>query len=94
MLKTMLIAVAAGSVTVPASAGTRYQGRPSYELKRAPMGPRPDQYVFERVDRQDGAERPRRPTGQTDVPAKRRLVQRWTGTHYIGPVWELGRHTD
>ncbi len=88
------VAVAAGSVPAIVSAGTPYQGSPRYELKRVPMGPRPDQYVFERVYRLDGAERPRKLTGQTDVPAKRRLVQRWAGTHYIGPVWELDRHTD
>ncbi len=78
MLKTMLNAasVAVGSIPALASAGTPDRERPRYELNHAPMGPRPDQYLFERVYRQDRAEHPRELTGRTNAPARRRLVQR------------------
>ncbi len=96
MLKTMLIAAAVvvGSIPALASAGTPDRERPRYELKRVPMGPRPDRYVFERVYRQGRDEHSRELTPRTNAPAKRRLVQRWAGTHYIGPMWECDRHAD
>lgn len=58
------------------------------------MGPAPNRYVLERVYRQGGEEYPRKLTRQADAPVKRRVVQRWAGTHYIAPVWELDRDTD
>lgn len=96
MLKTTLIAaaVAVGSVPALASAGTPDRESPRYELKRVPMGPRPDRYVFVRINREGRDERPEKLTGQIDASAKRKLVQRWAGTHYIGPVWELDRDAD
>ena len=96
MLKTMLIAtaVAVGSIPALASAGTPDRGSPRYELRRIPMGPRPDQYVLGRVYRQSRDEHPYRLTGHANAPAERRLVQRWAGTHYIGPVWVLDRQTN
>ncbi len=65
--------------------------RPRYELRRIPMGPRPDRYVLQRVYRAVLTERPDVSTAQARVPAKRRLVQRWAGPHYTGPVWEFDR---
>ena len=96
MLKTMLIAaaVAIGSAPALASAETPDRGSPRYEMKRVPMGPRPDRYVLERIYRQGRDEHPRKLTGQIGGSAKVRLVQRWAGTHYIGPVWELDRHAN
>ena len=96
MLRTMLVAVtvAVGSVPALASAGTPDRGSPRYELRRVPMGPRPDRYVLERVYRQARDGHPHKLTGQANAPVKRRVVQRWAGTHYIGPVWEIDRDTD
>jgi len=53
-----------------ASAGT---GSAHYELKRIPMGPRPDNYVLVRVDRTPQAERPYALTG--DARTERRNVR-------------------
>ena len=96
MLKTMLIAaaVAVGSVPAQASAGTPNRETPRYELKRVPMGPRPDRNVFERVFSQYHDEHPLELTGRTAAPVKWRLAQRWAETHYIGPVWDFDRHAN
>ena len=47
-----------------AAAGT---GTAQYELKRIPMGPRPDNYVIVRVDRTPQADRPYALTGDARV---------------------------
>ena len=61
--------------------------RPEYELKRIPMGPRPDRYVYQRVYRNADGERPQALTRRAVEPVKWRVKQRWAGPHYIGPVW-------
>jgi hypothetical protein len=83
-IKTIALAaaLAAGAVS-PALASP-----PRYEVRRLPNGPRPDHFVFVRID--DAPPRPRAPyalTGSAPVRATRHVVQRWAGPHYIGPVW-------
>ena len=60
-----------------------------YELRRQGMGPRPDQYMLVRVDR-GAKDRPYTLTGPSERPHTRRVVIRFAGPHYIGPVtvWE------
>ena len=59
---------------------------PRYELRRQGMGPRSDRYVWVRVDREARGDRPYALTGDSERPLKRRVVERWAGPHYIGPV--------
>ena len=82
MFKKVALAAAlvVGLLSPAALAGS---SNPRYELRRQGMGPRPDQYVWVRVD---GGNRPYALTGDNDRPAKKRVVQRWAGPHYIGPV--------
>ena len=84
MLKRLTLA-AAMVVGLFAPAALAGSSDAKYELRRQGMGPRPDRYVLVRVDR-DGGDRPYALTGDTDRPAKKRVVQRWAGPHYIGPV--------
>ena len=75
-------AIVVGLLSPAAMAGS---SNAKYELRRQGMGPRPDQYVWVRVQH-DGGDRPYALTGDTDRPARKRVVQRWAGPHYIGPV--------
>ena len=83
MLKKLALAAAivVGLLSPAALAGS---SNTKYELRRQGMGPRPDQYVWVRV--QHDGERPYALTGDNERPAKKRVVQRWAGPHYIGPV--------
>ena len=84
-------AALAASALVPAAfAGAA----PQYVTTRLPMGPRPDQYVSVRVDQRKPAIAPYALTGQPEVRSERRLVQRWLGARFIGPVWVTERVTD
>jgi hypothetical protein len=82
--KATLAAVVAVGLFSPAAFAD--SSTPKYELKRMGMGPRPDQYVWVRVDRDTRGDRPYALTGDTERPLQRRVVQRWAGPHYIGPV--------
>ena len=82
LVLTTAIAVASLSPIAYAEAA-----RPEYELKRIPMGPRPDRYVYQRVYRNADGERPQALTRRAVEPVKWRVKQRWAGPHYIGPVW-------
>jgi len=64
-----------------ASAGT---GDASYELKRIPMGPRPDQYVVVRTDRAPQAEQPYALTGESQPARAVRTNSRLTPSHPKG----------
>ena len=59
------------AIVVLATAGYAAAGTasPRYELKRIPMGPRPDNYVLVRVDRAPQADQPYALTG--DARAER-----------------------
>ncbi len=88
MLKKTALAAAAliGLLSPAAFAGSP---GPKYELRRQGMGPRPDQYVLVRVDRTRG-DRPHTLTTDSPRPPTRRVVIRFAGPRYIGPVtvWE------
>ena len=64
-----------------ASAATQ---KASYELKRIPMGPRPDQYVLVRVDRAPQAEQPYALTGDAQPARVERNKPRYTPLHATG----------
>ena len=64
-LTTVVLLAVALSVAGCASAADRY------ELKRVPMGPRPDQYVLVPVDRGDDAAKPYTLTGQAESRRER-----------------------
>jgi hypothetical protein len=80
------VAVAAGMFSPAALAAT-----PKYATRRVPMGPRPDQYVLVRVSRETRSSAPYALTGRPEVRIVRRLIHRWAGPHYIGPVWVTER---
>ena len=79
----LALAVVVGTLSSATLAGP---ARPQYRSERVSMGPRPDQYVLVRVDRQD-RQRPYALLGTRKPSVERRLVQRWVGPRYIGPVW-------
>jgi hypothetical protein len=55
-----------------------------YELKRIPMGPRPDNYVLVRIDRADQDERPYALTGEREERRAKRPAARPTPSHPKG----------
>ena len=75
-------AVAVGMFSPAALAGPSHS---HYALRRQGMGPRPDRYVWQRVDR-GRDDHPSAVARDGDRPPKRRVVQRWAGRRYIGPV--------
>ena len=79
--------VVAGGVLTPAA----FAATPNYTTRRIPMGPRPDQYALVRTDREGRGSSPYALTGRTEVRTVRRVVQRWSGARYIGPVWVIER---
>ena len=81
-IRSLVAAVAVGVL-----APTAFAGAPKYETRRVPMGPRADHYVFVRVNAERGGDRPYALTGYGEVKTVRRVVQRWSGPRYIGPVW-------
>ena len=84
--KIIVAAVVAGAGLSLAAAAEA--SRVKYELRRIPMGPRPDHYVLVRADRQEPAGARHAVTRpQRHKIWKLRVVQRWAGPHYIGPVW-------
>ena len=84
MLKklTLAAAIVVGLLSPAALAGS---SDAKYELRRQGMGPRPDQYVLVRAGH-DSRDRPYALTGDGGRTGKRRVIQRWAGPHYIGPV--------
>ena len=84
-------AIALGSLSPPAFGGS---AKPAFELKRVQMGPRADRYLYERVHDKQSDDRPHSPTGMANEPRKWRVVQRWAGPHYIGPVWVRDRERE
>lgn len=87
----LVAAIAVASLSTPAFAGS---AKPTFQLKRVPMGPRPDRYLYERVYDKQSDHRPRSLTGEAREPRKWRVVQRWAGPHYIGPVWMRDRERE
>ena len=83
--------VAAAAVAVGAFSTAACAAAPNYQVRRVPMGPRPDQYVFVRTAREAGAAAPYALTGRPEVRYERKLVQRWSGGRLIGPVWVTER---
>ena len=83
-----LVAVAAVALSLWAPAA--FASVPKYQIRRVSMGPRPDQYVLVRAGREEAA-RPYALTGNREVRNVRRLVPRWSGARYIGPVWVTER---
>ena len=84
------LAIAAGlAIGLLSSTAFADSSSARYVSKRVGMGPRPDQYTLVRVDR-DAGDRPYALTGDSERPARRRVVIRFAGPHYIGPVtaWE------
>ena len=55
----MIKHIAAVAVVLSASFAFAGTGNARYELKRIPMGPRPDQFILVRVDRAPQPEHPR-----------------------------------
>ena len=62
---------------------------PRYETRRLPNGPRPDRFMLVRVDRGRPAAPPYALTGAPTRRVERRVVQRWSGAHYIAPAWTV-----
>jgi hypothetical protein len=85
MFKKVALA-AAVVIGLLSPAAFAHSSNPRYELRRQGMGPRYDQYVWVRVDRDTRGDRPYALTGDNQRPAKRRVVEKWAGPHYIGPV--------
>ena len=88
MLRTITLTTA---LALGAAAPASLAGNVRYEQRRIPGGPRADRYVPVRVDRDRdaAAERPYALTGESPRRAERKVVQRWIGSHYIGPVFVL-----
>ena len=84
-----LFAVAAVAVGIAAPAA--FAGAPRYETRRIPMGPRPDHYVLVRSSADRGVVRPYALVGDRQVRTVRRVVQRWSGSRYVGPAWVTER---
>ena len=84
-----LFAVAAIAVGIAAPAA--FAGAPRYEARRIPMGPRPDQYVLVRTKVARGGVRPYALVGDRQGRTVRRVVQRWSGSRYVGPAWVTER---
>lgn len=86
MLKKMALA-ALGAVASLSPVAYAEAAKPEYQLKRIPMGPRPDRYVYQRVYGKESGECPHALAGRAEESMKWRVEQRWAGPHYIGPVW-------
>ena len=82
----MIKQIAAVGVILTAGYASAAAPDAKYELKRIPMGPRPDQYVLVRTDRAVQAERPYALTGErqerrTERPSARPTPSHPKGTH-------------
>lgn len=86
MFNRLALAAAVAVVGLLAPAAMAGSSNPRYQLRRQGMGPRPDQVVWVRVERDAGGDRTSARTGDDNRPPKRRVVQRWAGRRYIGPV--------
>jgi hypothetical protein len=80
----MIKHIAAVAVVVTSSVAFAGTENARYELKRIPMGPRPDQYVVVRVDRAPQAERPYALTGDSQDRQVKRTNTRPTPSHPKG----------
>ena len=80
----MIKHIAATAVILTASYASAGTGGANYELKRIPMGPRPDRYVLVRTDRATQDERPYALTGGRDKCRTERLKARPTPSHPKG----------
>ena len=88
-LKVMAFTAIVVGVLSPSVAGAT----PRYVTRRVSMGPRPDQYITVRVE-EARSHAPYALTGQPEIKLVRRLVQRWAGSRFIGPVWTAERITE
>jgi hypothetical protein len=80
----MIKHIAAVAVVLTSSVAYAGAGNARYELKRIPMGPRPDHYVLVRADRATaGTERPYALTGDTRAQVQRN-TPRYTPLHPKG----------
>ena len=80
----MIKQIAAVAVVLAAGYASAATPEAKYELKRIPMGPRPDQYVLVRTDRADEAERPYALTGEGEARRTQRPAARPTPSHPKG----------
>ena len=78
------VAIAAAALVLSSSFAVAGSGGPKYELKRIPMGPRPDNYVLVRVDRPDHAARPYALTGDAQNRPVKQKAARPTPSHPKG----------
>ena len=80
----MIKQIAATAAVLTASFAFAGTGTARYELKRIPMGPRPDQYVVVRTDRAVPAERPYALTGDAQRDPAKRVNVRHAPSHPKG----------
>ena len=80
----MIKQIAAIVVLVTAGHASAATDSARYELKRIPMGPRPDNYVLVRVDRAPQADRPYALTGDAQPARGERSNARPTPSHPKG----------
>ena len=80
----MIKHIAAVAVILTAGYASAATPDVKYELKRIPMGPRPDQYVLVRADRAAQDERPYALTGEREERRAGRTAARPTPSHPKG----------
>ena len=80
----MIKQIAAMAVVLTAGCASAATPTAKYELKRIPMGPRPDQYVLVRADRAGQDEQPSALTGEREKRQAERSVARPTPSHPKG----------
>ena len=80
----MIKHIAAIAVVLTAGYASAATSDAKYELKRIPMGPRPDHYVLVRTDRADQDERPYALTGEREARRAERPAARPTPSHPKG----------
>jgi hypothetical protein len=80
----MIKHIAAVAVILTAGYASAATPGAKYELKRIPMGPRPDHYVLVRTDRASQDERPYALTGEREERRAERRAARPTPSHPKG----------
>ena len=92
MLKKLIVTAAVvGALSAAGCAADPAESQ--YEVKRV-GGPRNDIYVLVPAEEGEPAAPPYALTGREERKPERRVVQRWAGTHYIGPAYEPERPND
>jgi hypothetical protein len=80
-------AVLIASALAAGAAAPAFASGPRYGMTRLSNGPRPDRYVLVRTEARPAPSAPYALTGPATVRAERRLVHRWVGSRYVGPIW-------